>query len=78
MKTSNLSADNFTKILDLEGSTPESVIRSGDTGQRDPALTAVKESVGLNIGFPVVRTDGQLYLAFVSCLLVFFPSLRTK
>ena len=33
MKTSKLSADNFKKILDLDGSTPEPEIRSGDTGQ---------------------------------------------
>ena len=36
MKTSNLSADNFKKRLELEGSTPEPVIRSGDTGQQIP------------------------------------------
>ena len=34
LKTSNLSADNFQKILDLDGSIPESAIRSGDIGQR--------------------------------------------
>ena len=33
MKTNKLSADNFKKILDLDGSTPEPEIRSGDTGQ---------------------------------------------
>ena len=33
MKTSNLSADNFRKILGLDGSTPEPAIRSSDTGQ---------------------------------------------
>ena len=32
--SSNLSADNFQKILDLDGSTAEPVIWSGDTGQR--------------------------------------------
>ena len=36
MKTSNLSADNFKKILDLDGSTPEPAIWSGDTDQRKP------------------------------------------
>ena len=30
LKTSNLSADNFKKILDLDGSKPEPAIRSGD------------------------------------------------
>ena len=34
MKTSNSSADNFKKILDFDGSTPEPAIRSSDTGQR--------------------------------------------
>ena len=34
MKTSNLSADNFKKVLNLDGSTPEPAIQSGDTGQR--------------------------------------------
>ena len=34
LKTSNLSADNFKKMLDLKGSTPVPAIRSGDTGQR--------------------------------------------
>ena len=38
LKTSNLSADNFKKILDLDGSTPEPAIRSGDTGQRIPCF----------------------------------------
>ena len=33
MKTGNLSADNFKKILDLNGSAPEPAIRSGDTVQ---------------------------------------------
>ena len=34
MKTSNLSADNFKKILDMDVSTPDPAIRSGDTGQQ--------------------------------------------
>ena len=34
MKSSNLSADTFKKILKLSGSIPESAIRSGDTGQQ--------------------------------------------
>ena len=33
-----LSADNFKKILDLDGSTPEPAIRSSDTGQRVPCF----------------------------------------
>ena len=38
LKTNNLSADNFKKILDLDGSTPEPAIRSCDTGQRIPCF----------------------------------------
>ena len=38
LKTSKLSADNFKKILDLDRSTPEPAIRSGDTGQRKPCF----------------------------------------
>ena len=38
MKTSNSPADNYKKILDLDGSTPEPAIRSGDTGQRMPCF----------------------------------------
>ena len=37
-ETSNLSADNFKKVLDLDGSTPEPAIRSGDTGQGIPCF----------------------------------------
>ena len=69
MKTSNLSVDNFKKVLDLDGLTPEPVIRSGDTGQRihcfcscqlfSPGLPKWLESVKVNIGFPVLRTDGR-------------------
>ena len=38
MKKSKLSADNFKKILELDGSTPEPAIRSGNTGQRIPCF----------------------------------------
>ena len=38
MKTSNLSGNNFKKVLDLDGSTPELAIRSGDTGQWIPCF----------------------------------------
>ena len=38
MKTSNLSTDNFKKVLDLDGSTPEPVIWSSDYGQRIPCF----------------------------------------
>ena len=37
-ETGNLSADNFKKILDLDGSTLEPVVRSGDTGKRMPCF----------------------------------------
>ena len=79
LKTSNLSVDNFKKILDLDGSTPEPAIRLGDTGMRIPCFDSCQlittlmwnqfshglpglpkklESVRVNIGIPVVRTDG--------------------
>ena len=38
LKTNNLSADNFRKIPDLDGSTPEPAIQSSDTGQRIPCF----------------------------------------
>ena len=38
LETGNLSADNFGKILDLDGSTLEPAVRSGDTGQRIPCF----------------------------------------
>ena len=81
ISNSKLSADNFKKILDLDGSTPEPALRSGDTGQwvlcfdscqlittldvqyvcniSLPVLPNWLESVRLNIGYPVVRTDGR-------------------
>ena len=37
-ETGNLSADNFKKVLDLDGSTLEPAVRSGDTGQRIPCF----------------------------------------
>ena len=37
-KTGNLSADNFKKILVLDGSTLEPAVRSGDTGQWVPCF----------------------------------------
>ena len=36
LKTSNLSADNFKKMVDLDGLRPEPAIRTGDTGQQIP------------------------------------------
>ena len=77
MKTSNLSADNFKKVLDVDGSTPEPAIWLGDTGQRISCFDSCQlittlmcnqfptglpkwlESVKVNIGSPVVRTDGR-------------------
>ena len=38
MKTSNLSQENFKKLLDLDGSTPEPAIRSSETGQQVPCF----------------------------------------
>ena len=40
-ETGNLSADNFKKVLDLDGSTLEPAVWSGDTGSGYPVLTAV-------------------------------------
>ena len=37
-ETDYLSADNFKKLLDLDGWTLEPVVRSGDTGQRIPCF----------------------------------------
>ena len=73
MKKNKLSADNFKKILELDGSTPEPAIRLGNTGQRIPCFDSCQlnttsmcnqlspglESVRVNIGIPVVRTDGR-------------------
>ena len=74
-ETGNLSADNFKKVLDLDGSTLEPAVRSGDTGQRMPCFDSCQliidvqlvfswapklaKCVRVNIGFPVVRTDGR-------------------
>ena len=38
LKTSNLSVNNFKQILDLDGSIPEPVIKSGDTGHWIPSF----------------------------------------
>ena len=38
MKTSNLLEDNCKKILDVDGSTPEPEIRSGDASQLIPCF----------------------------------------
>ena len=37
LKTINLSADNFKKILDLDGATLAPAIQPSDTGQRIPS-----------------------------------------
>ena len=78
-----MSADNFKKLLDLDGSTLEPAIPSGDTGQRIPCfdscqlITALMcnqfspglpnwlESARVNIGMPVVRTDGRSFVRSV-------------
>ena len=50
--------DNFKKVLDLDGLTPEPMIRSGDTGQRipcfgqlsiDPLILSMKSMIDHNI-----------------------------
>ena len=38
----NLLADNFKKVLDLDESTPEPAIRSGDTGQQIPCFDSCR------------------------------------
>ena len=61
LKTSTLSADNFQKIVDLEGSTPEPAIRSSDTGQRIPCFDSCQLITTLMsnmcISFPVLRSQ---------------------
>ena len=37
-ETGNLSANNFKRILDLDGWTLEPAVRSGDTGQQIPCF----------------------------------------
>ena len=58
MKTSNLSADNLKKVLDLDGSTPEPAIRSVDL---DGSITE-----------PEIRSGdtGQWIPCFDSCQLI--------
>ena len=56
LKTSNLSADNFKKMVDLDGLTPEPAIRTGDTGQQIPFLSidhSTDVQYECNISFPV-------------------------
>ena len=50
MKKSKLSADNFKKILQLDGSTPEPAIRSGNTGQRIPCFESCQLNTTLMSG----------------------------
>ena len=52
MKTSNLSADNFKEVLDLNGSTPEPAIRSGDTGQRIPCFDSCFDNIDVQSTSP--------------------------
>ena len=61
MKTSNLSADNFKKILDCDGWTPEPAIRSGDTGQRISFFDSCQLITTLmcNISLPVALWSGR-------------------
>ena len=79
-ETGNLSTDNCKKVLDLDGSTLDPAVRSGDTGQRIPCFDSCQlittlmcnyfspglpnslESVRVNIGCPVVRTDGRSFV----------------
>ena len=58
LKTSTLSADNFQKIVDLEGSTSEPAIRLSNTGQRIPCFDSchliTKLMSNMCISFPVL------------------------
>ena len=49
MKTSNLSADNFQKVLGLDGLTPEPAIRSSDTGQRIPCSDSCQSDHNIDV-----------------------------
>ena len=57
-KLAKLSADNFKKVLNLDGSTPESEIQSGETGQRIPCFDSSQLITTLmsnmSISFPVL------------------------
>ena len=51
LKSSNLSADTFKKLLELRGSIPDPAIRSGDTGQQKHwyACGADRRKVGWSV-----------------------------
>ena len=49
MKTSNLSADNFQKVLGLDGLTPEPAMRSSDTGQRIPCFDSCQSDQNIDV-----------------------------
>ena len=70
MKTSTLSADNFKKILDLDGSTPEPAIRSSDTGQRIPCFDSCQ--------LITTKGGGELGSLFVRMILAIVTSRREK
>ena len=68
-----MSADNFKKVLDLDESTPEPAVLSGDTAQWitidhnidvqyvcNISFPRKLASVRLNVVFLVVQTDGRL------------------
>ena len=54
MKASNLSADNFKKVLDLDESTPEPAVPSGDTAQWITIDHNIDVQYVGNISFPVL------------------------
>ena len=49
MKTSNLSADNFQKVLGLDGLTPEPAIWSSDTGQQIPCFDSCQSDHNIDV-----------------------------
>ena len=58
LKTSNLSADNLKKKLDLDGSIPEPAMRAANTGQQIPCFNSRQLlktwmcNIRLHLGYP--------------------------
>ena len=48
-ETSNLSADNFQKVLGLDGLIPEPATRSSDTGQRIPCFDSCQSDDNIDV-----------------------------
>ena len=74
MKNSNLSADSYIKILNLDRSTAEPSIRSGDTGQRIPCLDSCQFMTTLHDVQSVFSWTPKLAR---KCESMVFPVVRT-